>query len=223
MSPEQMSYDADGCREAPARYHFRADEWSRIAELGAHSELSRGAGDQHRFSIAEYHALGDAGIIPYDARVELIHGEIIRISPIGYRHARATNGLNEHFIVRARKRFKLCNQTPIHIGEHEPQPDLVLIRPSAAAADRHPVADDIFLLVEVADASLGFDRKTKLKEYARFGIPEVWIVNLRDDVFEVFRRPASAEYAECIVVPKGHEIAPEAFPDLLVPVSDIVG
>jgi Uma2 family endonuclease len=64
----------------------------------------------------------------------------------------------------------------------------------------HPRPEDVFLLIEVADSSLAFDRKVKTPLYAQAGIPEYWIVNLNDRQIEIFRSPAEGEYQEKQIV-----------------------
>jgi Uma2 family endonuclease len=56
-------------------------------------------------------------------------------------------------------------------------------------------AAEVLLLVELSETSLAYDRGTKLALYAKFGAPEVWIVDLRDAAVEVYREPAGAAYA----------------------------
>jgi len=87
----------------------------------------------------------------------------------------------------------------------------------------HGPADlDIFLLIEVADASLQYDRKRKLAEYARYGIAEVWIVNLRANQLEVFRCPLGLGYEERMIVAGDSVVSPAAFPDIRVPLAAIL-
>ena len=54
---------------------------------------------------------------------------------------------------------------------------------------------DVLLLVEVSETSLVYDRGTKLPLYARFGVPEVWIVDLEGAAIEVCREPTGGAYA----------------------------
>ena len=60
---------------------------------------------------------------------------------------------------------------------------------------RHPSAADVLLLVELSDSSLAHDRGTKLPLYAKFGVPEVWIADLRGAAIEVYREPVGDAYA----------------------------
>lgn len=94
-----------------------------------------------------------------------------------------------------------------------PEPDVALLRPSEHGYKKaHPVAADVFLLIEVSDSSLSFDQTVKLPLYAKHGIPEVWILNVPQRQLEVYREPQAGTYAEKSILKSGI-VAPAAFPD----------
>jgi Uma2 family endonuclease len=76
--------------------------------------------------------------------------------------------------------------------------------------------------VEVADTSYQYDRRVKLPLYARAGVPEYWIVDLRHDIVEVYRDRAADAYASMTSVGRGGTVTPAAFPDVVLPVNDIL-
>src|SRR3954468_16614469 len=81
-----------------------------------------------RLTVQEYEELGRAGFFDPEERVELLHGQIIPMSPIGIRHATAVNRLTKYFIRNARDRFDVSPQNPFKLdAESQPQPDLTLI------------------------------------------------------------------------------------------------
>lgn len=53
------------------------------------------------FTVAEYHRMGEAGILAEDDRVELIEGEIVEMTPIGSRHAACVRSGSETAALRA--------------------------------------------------------------------------------------------------------------------------
>ena len=115
-------------------------------------------------------------------------------------------------------------QGPLRLDRrNEPQPDLMLLRPTA---DRyrtsHPTAADVLLLVEVADSSLAWDRGPKLALYARHGVAEVWIVDLTGRAVEVCRQPGPHGYAERRSVVTG-QLTPTLVPALAVDVPALLG
>ena len=158
--------------------------------------LSRHAVPRHRLGLADYHRLGEAGILGEDDRVELLEGQLVDMSPIGPRHALAVDALNELLVTAVAGRAGVRVQNPIELdGGSEPNPDIVLVRrPWPGHPHAHPGPADVILLIEVADSSLPTDRGAKLELYARAGIGEYWIVDLTTDGVFVCRNPGGSEY-----------------------------
>ena len=122
---------------------------------------------RHRFSVEEYYRMAETGVLKPDARVELLNGEITDMSPIGPFHGGVVNYLNEVFTAVRRGRWVTAVQNPVHLSDDsEPQPDLLLLKPSADFyRKRHPRPEDVCLLIEVSDTSLARDRDDKLPAY----------------------------------------------------------
>jgi Uma2 family endonuclease len=179
---------------------------------------------QHRFSVKEYYRMAETGVLRPDARVELLDGRIIDMSPIGPFHGGVTNHLVEIFTTAARGRWRTSVQNPLHLDEHsEPQPDLMLLKPAADYyRRRHPVPADVFLLVEVSDTTLELDRGEKLPAYGRAGIAEAWIVDLNHAAIEVYREPHFTGYASKTILRAGDQAGPLAFPDAVVDVAELL-
>jgi Uma2 family endonuclease len=115
-------------------------------------------------------------------------------------------------------------QNPLLLSDDtEPEPDIVILRFGGVFTPEVPRAEDVLLLMEVADSSLLYDRRTKLPLYAAAGIPEVWIANLRDRQVEVYRDPAVDRYQTAFTAARGRSITPVALPYLTVPVVEILG
>jgi len=108
---------------------------------------------------------------------------------------------------------------PGHDRHTEPQPDLAVARPEVVGAPR---LGELLLAIEVADPSLEDDRGTKVPWDARAGIPETWLLNVRDGVLEVHREPGRAGDAWTRTYQPNQRIAPEAFPDLVLRVADLL-
>jgi Uma2 family endonuclease len=179
---------------------------------------------KHRFTVGDYHRLGQAGVLRPGARVELLDGEIIDRSPIGPPHGGVVNRLLRLFARISPGRFLVSVQNPLRLDEHsEPQPDLMLLRPAPDDyTTDHPGPEDVLLLIEVAETSLEFDRGEKLSAYARAGVVEVWIVNLTDGTIEVFRQPGPAGYASTTLLRPGDIARPLASPDAAVDVAELL-
>jgi hypothetical protein len=157
--------------------------------------------------------------------VELIDGEIVEMNPIGRRHIGAVDRLADIFVPQVRGQAIVRIQSPIALGDYgEPEPDLTLLRRRAdfyTESDEQP--EDILLVVEVADTSERYDRRTKAPLYARFGIPELWIVDLKRSRITRYLDPTPDGYASTRIYRRGESIGPLAFPELPIPVVDILG
>lgn len=167
---------------------------------------------KHRFTVEEYHRMGDAGVFD-ETRVELIDGEIIEMSPINSPHADCVDRLNEWFILNFHKKAVIRAQNPVTLSENsEPEPDLALaIRKPEGYRSAHPKPEEILLIIEVADSSLEKDRNIKLPGYARAGIPEAWLVVLEEKTVEVHTQPSAEGYNNIQIFRAGKAIeSPQA-------------
>jgi len=174
--------------------------------------------------VDEYHRMAEAGILTEDDRVELIDGEVVQMSPIGARHAATVKRCNRALSRVVGDRALVSVQDPVDLDPYnEPQPDVALLRPRADDyAGGTPGPADIFLVVEAADTSLAHDRQVKLRWYAATGVREVWLLDLPGDALEAHREPRSTGYALIRRYQRGERLAPEALPDLVVPVDDLL-
>ena len=181
--------------------------------------------NRHRFTRADYHRMAQTGILAPDARVELIDGEIIEMSPIGNPHTAAVTRATHLFVRGVGDDALVRVQCSIALGDNgEPEPDVALVRyRDDFYATSSATEEDVLLLVEVADSSEEYDQRTKAPLYARYGIPELWIANLNRDQLVVYRDPTPTGYATVQVLRRGESISPLAFPDLTVGVNDILG
>jgi Uma2 family endonuclease len=135
----------------------------------------------HRWTLADYHAMIEAGVLNSSHRVELLFGKIVDMNPVGRAHAQTVKKLNRLFSTALdHDKYVLGVQDPITILENsEPEPDLFVANgPFEKYNDHHPYADDLVLLIEVADSTLKSDRGIKSTSYALAGIQEYWIIDV---------------------------------------------
>jgi len=179
---------------------------------------------RRRFTVEEYYRMAEIGILTERDRVELIDGEIVEMTPIGHHHAACVHAVSALLTRALGDRALVWPQNQVLMPRNtEPQPDVVLLRPPLSQYwARLPLPADVLLLVEVADTSYRFDREIKLPLYAAAGIPEVWLVDLTRNVVEVFRQPAGERYQTLTPVHRGGALGPEAFPDVIFPVENIL-
>jgi Uma2 family endonuclease len=181
---------------------------------------------RHRFTVEEYHRMGEVGILQEDRRHELIAGDIVVREPIGAYHAGTVDRLNRLWTSRLGDRAIVRVQNPVQFprDDSELQPDIMLLRPREDFyTTRHPDTADVLLLIEVADTSLRLDRRIKIPLYARAGVREVWLVDLTTARLEVHREPLGDRYSNVRILSRGERVSPEAFPDLSLDVAEIVG
>lgn len=178
---------------------------------------------RRRFTVDDYHRMVEAGILHEDDRVELIEGEIVEMSPIGWRHARCVTKLNALLSRQIPEDLLVAVQNPVQMGERgEPQPDIAVVREDAYAGS-HPDPEGTLLVIEVADSSLAYDRRVKLPLYARYGYAEVWIVDLAGEVVERHSEPADRGYGASRRARRGESLESEALPGLALSVDDVLG
>ncbi|MBL8203790.1 MAG: Uma2 family endonuclease [Blastocatellia bacterium] len=178
---------------------------------------------RRKFTVEQYYQMAATGILAPDERVELIEGEIIEMSPIGPRHAHCVDQITELIREKLGRTIYLRAQNPIRLSNYtEPEPDITLAK-RADYSTRHPVGDDVFLTIEVSDSTLEKDRTLKQKAYANANIPEFWIVNLPEDVVEVYRCPVGDVYQERKLVSRAESISPQLLPNLVLSGEELLG
>jgi Uma2 family endonuclease len=178
----------------------------------------------HRFTVAEYHRMAEAGILGEDSRVELIRGQIVDMAPIGAPYLGMVNRLTRLLPGVLAGRGMLSVHNPVRLDDgSEPEPDVVVLRPRADDYQTAtPCPSDVLLLIEVADTSLDDDRAIKVPLYAESGIAECWIVNLLDRVVEVYRQPGNGSYADVRCVGPGEVLGIALLPGVALPVVDLL-
>ncbi|WP_069791675.1 Uma2 family endonuclease [Cyanobacterium sp. IPPAS B-1200] len=149
-----------------------------------------------KFAIEEYHQIITSGVLKEDYLIELINGEIFEISPVGFKHASCVKKINYLFAEKLGSKVIIGVQDPIKLNNNsEPQPDIVLLKPRKDFyANDHPTVEDIFLLIEVADSSIDYDRTFKIPIYAENKVREVWLVDLNQNLLEIYQNPQKNYY-----------------------------
>ena len=171
-------------------------------------------------TVEAYHALAASGAIGPDERVELVNGQVLAMSAVAGPHIMVVARLTLHFAGIAAqmspRTFDVLVQSPLRLGPHdEPEPDVALVRAGGPPREV-PRVEAALLVVEVADATLHFDRGPKRTRYARAGVPEVWVVDVAGGTVEVARGAISGEgaYAEIRRLGPGAALAVAALADV---------
>jgi Uma2 family endonuclease len=178
-----------------------------------------------KFTVEQYHKMIESGILTKYDRVELIRGEIIEMSPIGTKHAAGVRLLSNKLGQCLGNRIILSIQNPVVLNDNSQlQPDVSLLKPrDDFYATAHPQPQDIFLLIEVADSTIEYDREVKIPLYAEANIIEVWLVDINEQIVEVYQQPTAAGYQHIQKFASGQTLSIPAFFDVNITVNEIFG
>lgn len=168
---------------------------------------------------------GSADILPEDSSVELVDGDLIERWPVSSRHAACVGRLTRLLGHSGGDRIIVWVQNPVEINDYsEPVPDITLLKwRDDFYAHAKPVPDDVLLIVEVSDSTINYDRKIKAPLYARAGVPEMWLVNLPEELIEVYTRPLNGAYQETRLVRRGESITVGSVNGLTIEADAVLG
>lgn len=173
-----------------------------------------------QFSLAEYDRMLASGAFDRGKRrrLELIRGEIRQMTPIGPLHEDVVDRLNRcsgRNLPEEKVRVRVQNSVGLAELESAPEPDIAWVAERDYSRAR-PAAEDVLLVIEVADSSLPDDCGEKADLYAAAGIRDYWIVNLRRHLVEVRREPAPGGYGSVEQFTGDQEIRPLSFPEIVL-------
>ena len=174
-----------------------------------------------RISVERYLKMAAVGVLTHEDRVELIEGEILNMPPVGTKHSGITGRLNRLLVLAVGDAAILLPGPTLPLGPYSaPQPDLVLLKPREDFySHSHPLPSDVLLVIEIADSSLAYDQGVKRALYARARIAEYWIVDVAG--CRLFRHvnPTGDGYSDVISYANGDVVAPQALPQVTVPIG----
>lgn len=168
-----------------------------------------------------YYAAAEAGIFE-DRRVELINGEIIEMSPMTSKHGVAIHLVQDALRTLFGDGYFVATQIPLDLGGiSEPEPDVAVYTGTARDyTDQKP--SHALLVVEISHATLTPDRNEKANLYAKAGIQDYWIINLKNNVLEVYRDPAETGYQSMTCLTAQDGISPLALPSVQISVATML-
>lgn len=172
----------------------------------------------------EYARMVEVGILRRDERVELLNGRIVEMPPIGPPHGYIVDALTASLFLALGTNAVVRTQGSVKIASHSwPQPDIAVLRgPRMRYAESDAAAADVLLIVEVADTSLAYDRGEKAIAYARAGICEYWLIDVKRGTIQVFGDPSNGRYRTERIVRRGEILAPRAFADSFLRTEDFL-
>jgi Uma2 family endonuclease len=177
------------------------------------------------WTVQEYHLMSDLGILDPNERTELIAGQIVVMTAKGTPHVLTLrilanvleNALGDRSVF-------VSTQDPIRLDNFsEPEPDLAIVKGTILDyAEHHPVPEDIYLVIEVADSTLKQDCEVKDQLYARSNIPEYWVVDIKNRQVRIFRDPTQTGYGSQLMLTETHSVSPLAFPEIALSIASIL-
>jgi Uma2 family endonuclease len=179
---------------------------------------------RRKFTVEQFHKMAETGILNEGDRVELIRGEIIEMAAIGTKHACCVRRLDKVLHRKLCDEVIISIQNPIGLDDSsEPQPDVALLKPREDDyLSAHPQPKDVFLIIEVADTTIKYDREVKIPLYAEQGVVEVWLVDINSECVEVYREPVNGSYQKVEKFGRG-DLVIQAFNDVNISVDEILG
>ncbi len=176
---------------------------------------------KRRFTADDYQRMGQVGILSQNDRVELIDGEVVAMTPIGSRHNACVDRANRALVIGVGDGAIVRVQGSVRLDlYHEPEPDLVLLRPRADFYASHlPGPDDILLIVEIAESSIEYDRDVKARIYAELGIQEYWLADLNANLVSRYSAPTGGSFRRVEQYHRGQSIAPHMLPECVIAVD----
>ena len=177
-----------------------------------------------RITVEEYDLMIESGVFDEDDQIELLNGVIVEKMPKGKKHATLNDIIATRLVQQLGDKVCVKNQNPIYLDEFsEPEPDIVLAKlPFERYFKNHPISDEIFLILEIADSTLGYDRNTKSAAYSRAGIRQYLILNVQEKTLEDYREPGVDGFQSKQTYRAGQNFNLVAFPEINFQVSDFL-
>ena len=175
----------------------------------------------YRLSVDQYQKM--ACVFDEDEHVELLEGELIEMSPQHFPHKRCVRKLNGIVHAAGAEPGTVLVQLGVKVSDYsQPEPDVVLLRSPASQYDsRDWNNEDVLLMVEAGESSRRYDRERKMPVYAGAGIPELWLIDLVDELVRIYRRPVNGVYRFEAIANRGDTLTTDALPNLRLLVDDL--
>ncbi len=169
-----------------------------------------------RITVEEYDVMIKNGVFGENEQVELLNGAIVEKMPKGTNHATFNDIIATRLIQKLGDKVCVRNQNPIWLDEFsEPEPDIVLVEmPFEKYFNSHPIPAEIYLILEISDSTLGYDRNTKGEAYARAGIRQYIVLNVPERLLEDYREPGADGFRSKQTYRAGQKFNLVAFPDI---------
>ena len=175
----------------------------------------------YKWQIEQWHMLVNSGLLD-GLPIELLEGDIVEMSPEGIEHSATNRSISDYLRDLLKGKAYISESHPITLDNSEPEPDIAVVHlPSSIYYQHHPYAEDIYWLIEVSNSTLTKDLEIKTATYARNGIPEYWVVNLKNKQLIVHTQPDRDKYLQVVTYDQG-TVTPQAFSNYQIPLDKIL-
>ncbi|HAC63107.1 MAG TPA: hypothetical protein DCF68_06090 [Cyanothece sp. UBA12306] len=175
----------------------------------------------YKWSIDEWHELVESGVLE-GKPVEFLEGDIIEMSPEGIEHSYTNQSVSDYLRDLLKGQAQIREAHPITLDNSEPEPDIAIVRlPETIYRNHHPYPQDIYWLIEVSNKTLKKDLEQKIITYGRNGIPEYWVIDLKNKKLIVHTQLQSGCYSQ-ITESKSGTIRPQVFPHIEIDLKKLL-
>jgi Uma2 family endonuclease len=191
-----------------------------VSDMSAALPLSEDLGERIRpLRRDDYEHLVDEGAFD-DESIELLEGFLIEMSPEGPPHVFVIDRLTELLVPAVAGRWQVRIGHPLALGDlSEPEPDVAVV---ARGDYRRMHPRTALLIIESAWSSRRRDLGFKAKLYARYQIPEYWVVDLDAEEVVVHTQPQPDGYARITRHHAGDQVTPTTIEGVTVAVTDVL-
>lgn len=189
--------------------------------MNQHAQISSEVRSKRLFTVSDLERMVEAGVIDPDERLELIDGEILKMSPKGIAHEVLKLHLTLHLADnRKRGAVIFATETGWRLrNDLYLEPDFLIFPASKPFAD--VTGPDAFLVIEIAVSSLAADLKLKGAIYAELGVREYWVIDAMLREIHVHLEPTSQGYASARTYPADVTVTPTFMPGYALRLADL--
>lgn len=175
--------------------------------------------DRRAFTVDDVLRMTRAGIFADNERIELIDGELLPMNAEALPHVKAKTRINRFFAAAVGETIEMAPDATLYLsGKTYLEPDFYFW-PTSLPLEQVE-GKDLLLVVELSDSSLARDLKLKAGVYARHGVPEYWVTDLKRRVVTVHCDPEGAGWAAKTQYSGDDEISPRLMPHVAFRLND---
>ena len=176
--------------------------------------------DRRLFTVDEILRMQEAGIISEDENFELVEGEIVPMQAKSHFHELVKSTLNLRLARALPDHLWLGIESSLYLSERTfLEPDLS-IYPRGMKLESVK-GSDVQLAIEVSASTLAYDRGLKAKLYARYGIQELWVIDVATRRTFIHKTPLSGVWSSLTTREPEDVLAFAAIPDFSLCLCDV--